>query len=47
MIMVSEFSNFPDELSEKDPIKRVRLSGSDCTQRFFDELTRVTTLRPV
>ena len=37
MVMVSKFSNFPDELSENDELREFELSGSDCTwksQRF-------------
>ena len=31
MIMLSKFSNFPDELSENDELREYELSGSDCT----------------
>ena len=31
MVMVSKFSNFPDELSENDELREYELSGSDCT----------------
>ena len=31
MVMVSKFSNFPDELSENDELREFELSGSDCT----------------
>ena len=30
MIMVSKFSDFPDELSENDELREFQLSGSDC-----------------
>ena len=30
MVMVSRFSNFPDELSENDELREYELSGSDC-----------------
>ena len=30
MIMLSKFSNFPDELSENDVLREYELSGSDC-----------------
>ena len=29
MVMVSKFSNFPDELSENDELREYELSGSD------------------
>ena len=31
MIILSKFSNFPDELSKKDELREHKLSGSDCT----------------
>ena len=30
MVIVSKFSNFPDELSENDELREFELSGSDC-----------------
>ena len=30
MIMLSKFSNFPDELNENDELREYELSGSDC-----------------
>ena len=30
MVMVSKFSNFPDEFSENDKLRENELSGSDC-----------------
>ena len=30
MIMLSKFSNFPDELSKNDELREYELSGSDC-----------------
>ena len=30
MIMLSKFSNFPNELSENDELREHELSGSDC-----------------
>ena len=30
MITLSKFSNFPDELSENDELRKYELSGSDC-----------------
>ena len=30
MVMVSKFSNIPDELSENDELREYELSGSDC-----------------
>ena len=30
MVMVSKFSNFPDELTENDELREFELSGSDC-----------------
>ena len=30
MIMLSQFSNFPDELSENDELREYELSMSDC-----------------
>ena len=30
MVMVSKFSNFPDESSENDELREFELSGSDC-----------------
>ena len=30
MIMLSKFSNFPNELSENDELREYELSGSDC-----------------
>ena len=30
MIMLSKFSNFPDELSENDKLREYELSGSNC-----------------
>ena len=30
MVMVSKFSNFPDELSKNDELREYELSGSDC-----------------
>ena len=35
MVMVSKFSNFPDELSESDELREFELSGSDCTKRLY------------
>ena len=34
MIMLSKFSNFPDELSENDELREYELSGSDCINNF-------------
>ena len=34
MVMVSEFSNFPDKLSENDILREYKLSGSDCICNF-------------
>ena len=31
MVMVSKFSNFPDELTENDELREFELSGSDCS----------------
>ena len=31
MILPSQFSNFPDELSENDELREYELSGSDCS----------------
>ena len=31
MVIVSKFSNFPDELSENEELREYELSGSDCT----------------
>ena len=31
MMMLSKFSNFPDELSENDKLREYELSGSDST----------------
>ena len=30
-IILSKFSNFPDELSKNDELREHKLSGSDCT----------------
>ena len=30
MVMVSKFTNFPNELSKNDELKEFELSGSDC-----------------
>ena len=40
MIMVSEFSNFPDELNKNDELREFELSGSDCNvnQDLFSHL---------
>ena len=35
MIMLSKFSNFPDELSENDELKGNEINGSDCTGILF------------
>ena len=32
MVMLSKFSNFPDELSENDELREYELSGSDSRQ---------------
>ena len=32
MVMVPNFSNFPDELSENDELGEHELNGSDCNQ---------------
>ena len=32
MVTVSQFSNFPDELSENDELREFELSRSDCTE---------------
>ena len=32
MVMVSKFSNFPEELTENDELREFELSGSDCTK---------------
>ena len=34
MVMVSKFSNFPDELNENDELREYELSESDCTSKF-------------
>ena len=34
MVMVSKFSNFPDELSKNDELREYELSGSDCTHIY-------------
>ena len=36
MVMVSKFSNFPDELSESDELREFELSGSDCTSGYTE-----------
>ena len=33
MVIVSKFSNFPDELSESDELREFKLSGSDCIEQ--------------
>ena len=38
MVMVSKFSNFPDELSEKYELGEYELSRSDCTLQHTVEL---------
>ena len=35
MVMVSKFSNFPDELSENDELREYEISESDSTQHYF------------
>ena len=30
MVMLSKFSNFPDELSKNDELREYELNGSDC-----------------
>ena len=30
MVMVSKFTNFPDELGQNDELREYELSGSDC-----------------
>ena len=35
MVMVSKFSNFPNELSENDEIREYKLRGSDCIFSIF------------
>ena len=37
MVIVSKFSNSPDELSENDELREFELSGSDCisTHMYF------------
>ena len=43
MVMVSKFSNFPDELSENDELREFELSGSDCTARVLKFLKSYAT----
>ena len=38
MVMVSKFSNFPDELSKNDKLREYELSGSDCTFKGILEM---------
>ena len=35
MIILSKFSNFPDELSKNDELREHKLSGSDCTWKHW------------
>ena len=35
MVMVSKFSNFPNELSENDELREYELGGSDSTGYIF------------
>ena len=35
MVMVSKFSNSPDELSENDELREFELSGSDSNMNTF------------
>ena len=34
MVMISKFSNFPDELSENDELREYELSGFDCMYKL-------------
>ena len=36
MVIVSKFSNFPNELSKNDEFREYELSGSDCTGVVYD-----------
>ena len=36
MVMVSKFSNSPDELSENDELREFELGGSHCTLYIHD-----------
>ena len=38
MVMVSKFSNFPDELSENDELREYELSGFDCIVTTVEQL---------
>ena len=38
MVMVSKFSNSPDELSENDELREFELSGSDCSLIYFHKV---------
>ena len=40
MVMVSKFSNFPDELTENDELREFELSGSDCT--YYTDQEKLT-----
>ena len=43
MVIVSKFSNFPDELSENDELREFELSGSDCTKVRNKQDTHICT----
>ena len=43
MVIVSKFSNFPEELSENDELREYEISGSDCTVETNCEITFAIT----
>ena len=45
MVMVSKFSNFPDELSKNDELREFELSGSNCSWTPYNLDTENDTCR--
>ena len=47
MVMVSKFSNFPDELTENDELREFELSGSDCIVLNYRPISLLITTSKV